>query len=170
MHGTISCTIPDLLLIAQFRWRLRLSQQQLARETGLSITTVNGLATGKHQRVALTTLGTLCGYFGCQVGELLRYGSPDSQRQPLPDGAVRRAMPPGREPVAVPIRNHLPALLASCTPTEIADRLGVRWNTAAVWKAGAATRFDLPILARICDWQVCTVNDVLTADLTDIAA
>jgi|GEM_PF-4539457 putative transcriptional regulator len=165
MHGTILCTIPDLLLIAQCRWRVRLSQQRLARDTGLSITTVNGLATGKHQQVGVATLGTICGYFGCQVGELLRYCPPGMSLSPLPDTVVRRPTLPGTAHVAVPIQNHISTLVAAFTPGHIADSVGIAWNTADGLKGGDATRLDLPILARICAWRTCTLDALLTADL-----
>ncbi|PIG93916.1 transcriptional regulator [Gloeocapsopsis sp. IPPAS B-1203] len=48
-----------------------LSQRRLARETGLSPTTINLIYLNKFNRIDNTTLEKLCGYFGIEVGELL---------------------------------------------------------------------------------------------------
>lgn len=50
-----------------------LSQQQIARETGLPPSVVNGLATNRAGRVDFKTLNKLCRYFKCQPGDLLVY-------------------------------------------------------------------------------------------------
>lgn len=47
-----------------------LSQKQLAKEAGLSTTTVNLLYGNKFQRVDVKTINKLCNYFGCEVGDL----------------------------------------------------------------------------------------------------
>lgn len=49
----------------------QLSQRQLARETGLDVTTVNRLFTNQFNRVDTATIETLCSYFGKDVGDLL---------------------------------------------------------------------------------------------------
>ena len=49
----------------------QLSQRQLAKETGLSPTTINRLFTNKFDRVDVNTIETLCNYFEREVGELL---------------------------------------------------------------------------------------------------
>ncbi len=49
----------------------QLSQRQLAKETGLSPTTINKLFTNKFERVDVNTLETLCDYFNKEVGDLL---------------------------------------------------------------------------------------------------
>ena len=49
----------------------QLSQRQLARETGLSPTTINKLFTNKFDRVDTRTIETLCDYLKKEVGDLL---------------------------------------------------------------------------------------------------
>ncbi|MFN6460812.1 MAG: helix-turn-helix domain-containing protein [Nostoc sp. DedVER02] len=49
----------------------QLSQRQLARETGLDVTTVNRLFTNQFNRIDTGTIETLCSYFGKDVGDLL---------------------------------------------------------------------------------------------------
>ncbi len=49
----------------------QLSQRQLARETGLDVTTVNRLFTNQFNRVDTATIETLCNYFDKDVGDLL---------------------------------------------------------------------------------------------------
>lgn len=48
----------------------QLSQRQLAKETGLSPTTINKLFTNKFERVDTRTVETLCDYFKTDIGEL----------------------------------------------------------------------------------------------------
>lgn len=47
-----------------------LSQRQLAKDTGLSTTTVNHLYKNTFHRVDRETVVKLCNYFGCEVGDL----------------------------------------------------------------------------------------------------
>ena len=47
-----------------------LSQKLLALETGLSPTTVNQLYGNKFKLVAVSTVETLCEYFGVGIGDL----------------------------------------------------------------------------------------------------
>ena len=55
----------------------QLSQRQLAKETGLDITTVNRLYTNNFSRVDVTTVEVLCNYFGREVGELFEMRNPE---------------------------------------------------------------------------------------------
>ncbi|MGH2413379.1 MAG: helix-turn-helix domain-containing protein [Microcystaceae cyanobacterium] len=48
----------------------QLSQRQLAKDTGLSPTTINKLFINKFERVDLHTIETLCDYLGKEVGDL----------------------------------------------------------------------------------------------------
>ncbi|OKH24487.1 transcriptional regulator [Hydrococcus rivularis NIES-593] len=48
----------------------QLSQRQLAKETGLSSTTINRLFTNKFDRVDVRTIEILCSYLGRDVGDL----------------------------------------------------------------------------------------------------
>jgi len=51
----------------------KITYRVIEEETGLAITTVNRLATGKTARAEFGTLSTLCKYFEVSIGELLEY-------------------------------------------------------------------------------------------------
>ncbi|MFB2769814.1 helix-turn-helix domain-containing protein [Pelatocladus sp. BLCC-F211] len=55
----------------------QLSQRQLAKDTGLDITTINRLFTNKFSRVDVGTVEVLCNYFGREVGELFEMRNPE---------------------------------------------------------------------------------------------
>jgi putative transcriptional regulator len=55
----------------------QLSQRQLARETGLDITTINRLFTNNFSRVDVSTIEALCNYFGREIGELFDMRNPE---------------------------------------------------------------------------------------------
>lgn len=56
----------------------RLTLRQLARETGISTSTLVALTTGKAKGIQFDTLSTLCSYFNCLPSDLLRY-TPDEE-------------------------------------------------------------------------------------------
>lgn len=47
-----------------------LTQKQLAKDTGLSPTTINQLYQNKFTRIDVDTVDAICKYFNCEVGEL----------------------------------------------------------------------------------------------------
>lgn len=47
----------------------RLSQRELSRETGISLSTVNSLHNSEMVRVEVRVVETLCDYFQCGVGD-----------------------------------------------------------------------------------------------------
>jgi len=55
----------------------QLSQRQLARDTGLDITTINRLFTNNFSRVDVSTIEVLCNYFGREIGELFDLRNPE---------------------------------------------------------------------------------------------
>jgi putative transcriptional regulator len=55
----------------------QLSQRQLAKDTGLDITTINRLFTNNFSRVDVTTVEVLCNYFGKNVGDLFEMRKPE---------------------------------------------------------------------------------------------
>jgi DNA-binding Xre family transcriptional regulator len=57
-----------------------LSLRQIARDTGLALSTLVGLSTNKAKGVQFDTLSTLCAYFECLPHELLRY-TPDPPKE-----------------------------------------------------------------------------------------
>ena len=48
------------------------SLREVVREAGVPISTVMGLANNTMRRVPLDELATLCEYFKCDIGDLLR--------------------------------------------------------------------------------------------------
>ncbi len=50
-----------------------ITQRDIAAESELPLSTVNGLITGRAGRVDFRTLNRLCRYFNVQPGELLEY-------------------------------------------------------------------------------------------------
>lgn len=55
----------------------QLSQRQLARDTGLDITTINRLFTNNFGRVDVSTIETLCNHFEKNVGDLFEMRLPE---------------------------------------------------------------------------------------------
>ncbi len=55
----------------------QLSQRQLAKETGLDITTINRLFTNNFSRVDVGTVEVLCNYFAREVGDLFEMRNPE---------------------------------------------------------------------------------------------
>jgi putative transcriptional regulator len=48
-----------------------LSQSELSRRSGVSLTTINAMVLNKTKQVSLATLDALCGALGVEPGELL---------------------------------------------------------------------------------------------------
>ncbi len=48
-----------------------MSQRELAKQSGVSLVTVNAIANNKTTRVDLATLDAICKALGCEPGELL---------------------------------------------------------------------------------------------------
>ena len=55
----------------------QLSQRQLAKDTGLDITTINRLFTNNFSRVDVGTVENLCNYFGKNIGDLFDMREPE---------------------------------------------------------------------------------------------
>ncbi len=49
-----------------------ISLREVVRETGVPISTVMGMANNTIKRVPIDELNTLCEYFNCDVGDLLK--------------------------------------------------------------------------------------------------
>jgi putative transcriptional regulator len=69
----------------------QLSQRQLAKDTGLDITTVNRLFTNNFSRIDVSTVEALCNYFDKDVGNLLEMRRPEdipkrrTRKRPKPE-------------------------------------------------------------------------------------
>lgn len=62
------------LLVAakEHRERRRLSLRTIVEETGVPISTIQGLINDSARRVELGDIGKLCSWIPCEVGELLK--------------------------------------------------------------------------------------------------
>jgi putative transcriptional regulator len=49
-----------------------ISLREVVRDTGVPVSTVMGMANNTIKRVPLDELNTLCDYFNCEVGEILK--------------------------------------------------------------------------------------------------
>ena len=61
-----------LLAAKEHREGRSISLREVVRATGVPISTVMGMANNTIRRVPLDELNTLCGYFNCDVGDLLK--------------------------------------------------------------------------------------------------
>ena len=72
------------LLVAEkeMRERRSLSIRTITTESGASRSTVERLLSNSMKRVPLDDLGSLCAYFQCDVGDILRYEDMHADRVP----------------------------------------------------------------------------------------
>lgn len=59
----------------------RISQSELSRRSGVSLTTINAIVLNKTAQVSLKTLDALCGALECAPGELLERDAPRRRRR-----------------------------------------------------------------------------------------
>lgn len=57
----------------------KLSYRTVAKETGLSYSTISRLASNQVKRYTDSMLSSLCGYLACEVGDLLEYEPQETQ-------------------------------------------------------------------------------------------
>ncbi|HEY0074975.1 MAG TPA: helix-turn-helix transcriptional regulator [Abditibacteriaceae bacterium] len=67
----IKSNFEDLRRKKAFEEKRKLTLRTIADETGLSLGTVHRVSSGEIEKVYLSTIDTLCAYFGCTVGEFL---------------------------------------------------------------------------------------------------
>ena len=60
-----------LLAQKEMRERRSISLREVVRDTGVAMSTVQGLANNTFKAISREALGQLCAYLGCDVGELL---------------------------------------------------------------------------------------------------
>lgn len=58
----------------------RISQSELSRRSGVSLTTINAMVLNKTAQVSLKTLDALCDVLDCEPGELLERETPKRRR------------------------------------------------------------------------------------------
>lgn len=57
----------------EFRERRTVALKEIAEQTGVHRVTLSKLANNKRYNVGIETVGKLCAYFGCSVGEVAEY-------------------------------------------------------------------------------------------------
>jgi len=62
-----------LLADKEFKEGRRITYDEICEETGISPSTLSRFANNETKRFYSNTLGNLCKYFNCQVGDLLEY-------------------------------------------------------------------------------------------------
>ena len=78
----IRSKVADLRRKKAFDEKRDLSVRTMAQETGLAVGTVQRLVKGDTERVYLSTLNTLCHYFGVKhIGDILEF-VPDEAQPP----------------------------------------------------------------------------------------
>ena len=177
--GDIICSLDELLLVAAEHWRTPLTQQDLARMSSLSRSTINELLPRRVQeralggaaaetelvpfqgRIALRTIAALCSVFICLPGELLRYRTPGQALPRLSPNAVRRNEVPLRQVYIYPLTNNIPERLQAYTPAALSRATGITWGTWKRAKAGT-TQIELSTLAAICALLNTDVSGLFT--------
>ncbi len=71
-----------LLAQKEMRERRSISLRQVTRDTGVAMSTVQGLANNTFKAIPRDGLGALCLYLGCDVGDLLRLEPAQPSAQP----------------------------------------------------------------------------------------
>lgn len=71
MSTTIVSRFRVLLAEKEMREQRRISLRSIVRDTGVSISTVEGLANNTLREFPATGLAAVCRYLGCSVGDLL---------------------------------------------------------------------------------------------------
>ena len=73
----------------------RLKISTIARDTGISRATLTSLYYDRNSAVSLQTLGKLCAYLHCEVGDLISYAQP---KEETPRNARCRVCVPLQKP------------------------------------------------------------------------
>lgn len=53
------------------KWKKKYTQEDIVNATNLSVGTVNKLFSGKYYDYKLSTLETICNFFGCELFDIL---------------------------------------------------------------------------------------------------
>jgi len=133
-QGRVVSRVADLLRLARYRWRQKLSPEQVAQATALNPKTVRLMAGedpekqphGYHYR----TLERLCWYFGCHsVADLLWWYAPADLSLPPPELVIRDAPPTGREGPHVHIQSRIHIWLEGKPRAQVAKDTGLDFQT-----------------------------------------
>jgi putative transcriptional regulator len=67
----IKIRLAQLMREKQAEWQRNITYDDIVEATGISKTTLVRMAKERNQRVDLDVLDKLCGYFGCNVADIL---------------------------------------------------------------------------------------------------
>ncbi len=70
----------DLLARKQAREKRAISLRQVSRDTGVAMSTITALANDSWRALYREPLESLCKYFECDVGDLVRYNAPNEEQ------------------------------------------------------------------------------------------
>lgn len=74
-----------LLAEKEMREKRTISLREVVRETGVPISTVQGLANNTLREFPAEGLSAICKYLGCTLGELLVLGNGNTEKNVTPD-------------------------------------------------------------------------------------
>jgi DNA-binding Xre family transcriptional regulator len=189
-HGEIVSRLPDLLRLAGFRWRQKITPAMVAEATGLDPKTVRLPARqgAKDQQgprdIYYDTVRLLCWYFGTRTNDALVWIPPRhgclTPPPPLDDGAVSRTRPPsGSAPATqqLPLDIRIGALLEGLKRQEIARATGLSYRTVCnLLNPGQPhTHIRGDTLAALCDFlsrehsRMVQPGELLSCDLREVA-
>jgi DNA-binding Xre family transcriptional regulator len=176
-HGDAISRLADVLRLASFRWKQRISPQDVADATGLDRKTVWQMAREDPATQPVDyyfrTLRLLCWYFGCDIADLLLWVPPTQMPGLPPDPVLRRNTPPATPPPQNPtLHCTIPARLKGRRRADIARATGLRYQTVTdlLDEAHPPTRISRRTLAALCDYLSGDGSFVGPGDLLSCSA
>ena len=76
--STINSYFRVMLARKEMQERRSISQRQVSRDSGVAMSTVQGLANNDFKAISREALAAVCEYLGCEVGDLLKLEPDDS--------------------------------------------------------------------------------------------
>ncbi len=71
--GRVRMAIDELMARREAREGRPVTLDEVARDAGVALDTLEGLVSNQVSHVAFATLAKLCAYFGCSTGDLMVY-------------------------------------------------------------------------------------------------
>ena len=131
VHGDVVPRLAQLIVRASEvdAWGIRVTQKMVSRATDRNYKTIHGLYKQKTTLYDLTTLGRLCWFFSCDVGDVLSYIPARGQQQVVPIHIRRLAPPQEKFPEYPLIQNLIPLKLSGIERSELATFTGLTLTT-----------------------------------------
>lgn len=157
-HGDVVPRLRHVLASASEVWHTRVTQQMVARETGLDPDTIRSMYNQRTKYYDLHTLGILCWYVGFEdIGQLLARTPPPGQTFPqLLEVHLGRAKSPAEKPPAgvLLIQNSFAQKLAGASIADVTAVTGLSRNTvtALLEEHRQVKRISRYTLAAVCEY------------------